>query len=589
MFLKHASLLVRSVHSLSDKRSFHCRISTRRFLVERCFWQRNYDYTVPTSIRYPRYPVQTMVHLSAAQFPNKAAVDFYGTELSFRQVRDSVVRLANAFIRFGVKKGDRIGIALPNCPQYVITYYAALSAGAIVVNMNPLYTHDELKLMMENTGLETLVTFDGALPVMRPLAFELRLRQVIVTRLTDYIKPFDVSTARELELEKGWHHFSELLASSTSTKVPPIPLGSDDPALIQFTGGTTGLPKGALLTHGNVVAAALQCLLWGNSIFPNTPCEKRTVLGILPYFHVYGNLCCMNWAFMSMSTQILLPRFDMDELLGALARFEGITFFPTVPTTIKALLDHPKALEMNLPEKIRYFTSGSAPMPAELVQRINDLGILFSEGWGMSETTSVGISNPALAHRTGTIGVPGIDTEVRLVDLEDGLNDVGMGEPGEIIIRSPTVMKGYWNDPEETALQLKDGWLRTGDIGRMDEDGYITIVDRKKDMILAGDFNVYPREVDEVLRQHPKIAEAVTVGVPDPYRGETVKAYIVLKAGQRTTESDIIQYCKGKLAPYKVPKLVEFRDGIPKSVSGKILRKILREEEVAKLKAYTEA
>ena len=550
--------------------------------MEAKFWLKNYDYNVPATISYPKFPIQNLVHLAAAQFPSKAAVDFYGSELTFRQVRDQVLRLANAFTRLGLKKGDRVGIALPNCPQYVIAYYGALSAGAIVVNMNPLYTHDELKFMMENTGLKTLVTFDGALSTMRPLALEMGLRQVIVTRMTDYIKAFDVSTSKDLELEKNWFHFSELLAASTDTKIPRIAFSPDDPALIQFTGGTTGFPKGALLSHGNVVAATFQCLQWGNSTIPYTPYEKRTVLGIIPYFHIYGNLCCMNWAFLSMATQIQLPRFDMDELIGTFARLEQITFFPTVPTMISAIINHPKAHEMNLPEKIRYFNSGGAPMPVELIQKVKDMGIFFSEGWGMSETTSMGISNPALAHKTGSIGVPTIDNDVRLVDLTNGTEDVKQGEPGEIIIKGPTVMKGYWNNPEETNLQLRDGWLRTGDVGQMDEDGYITIVDRKKDMIIAGGFNVYPREVDEVLYQHPKVADAVTVGVPDPYRGETIKAFIVLKQGQTATEAEIIKFCKEKLAPYKVPKLVEFRNSIPKSAIGKILRKILRDEEMNK-------
>lgn len=448
--------------------------------METRFWQKNYDYNVPTAIRYPKFPVQGLVHLAAAQFPHKPAVDFYGSELTFRQVRDQILRMANAFIRLGIKKGDRIGIALPNCPQYVIAYYAALSAGAIVVNMNPLCPQDELKFMMENTGLKTLVTFDGALAAMRPLAIELGLQQVIVTRLTDYIKAFGVSTARELELEAGWRHFSELLAGSMESKIPRIAFSPDDPALIQFTGIKTGYLKGALLSHGNVVAATFQCLLWGNASIPCTPCEKRTVLGIFPYDHVYGNVFCMNWAFLSMATQIQLPRFDRDELLGAFARFEQITFFPTVPDMITALLNHPKSPEMNLSEKIRYFHSTGVAMPLDLIVRVKDMGILFCESWGMSETTSLGIMNPALAPKAGSIGVPAIDSDIRLVDPENGAEDVAKGEQGEIIIKGPTVMKGYWNNPEETHLRLRDGWLRTGEIGWMDEEGYITLVDRKR-------------------------------------------------------------------------------------------------------------
>jgi len=519
-----------------------------------------------------------MVHLAAAQFPQKAAVDFYGSELSFKQVRDSVLRLANAFIRSGVKKGDRVGIALPNCPQYVIAYYAALSAGAVVVNMNPLYTHDELKFMMENTGLETLVTFDGALATMRPLALELGIKQVIVTKLTDYIKAFDVSTARDLELERGWSHFSELLAGSTDTKVPSVAFSPDDPALIQFTGGTTGMPKGALLSHSNVVAATFQCLQWGNSTIPYNPYEKRTVLGIIPYFHVYGNICCMNWSFLSMATQIQLPRFDMDELLGAFARFEQITFFPTVPTMIKAIIDDPRASEMNLPEKIRYLNSGGAPMSVELIQRVKDMGIFFSEGWGMSETTSIGISNPALAHKIGSIGVPVSDNDVRLVDLDEGLNDVEPGEPGEIVIKGPTVMKGYWNNPEETSVQLRDGWLRTGDIGQMDEDGYITIVDRKKDMIIMSGWKVYPTEVENVLLKHPSVMDAAVFGYPDERRGEIPVAVIVPGAGKLPARDDLVAFCRERMAGYKVPRGVILTSSLPRVHGWKLLRRRLREE-----------
>jgi long-chain acyl-CoA synthetase len=551
--------------------------------LETRFWQKNYDYNVPTSIRYPKFPIQNFLHLAAAQYPYKAAVDFYGSELTNSEVRSQMLRLANALGRLGIKKGDRIGIALPNCPQYIIAYYAILSAGAIVVNMNPLYTHDELKFMMQNTGMKILFTFDMVMPTMRPLAKELGFKMV-VTKVTDYIKGFGVSTAKELDLEEGWHHFSELIEQSTDTRLPRIDFVPDDAALIQFTGGTTGLPKGAVLTHANVVASTFQASLWGSSTIIYVPYDKRTVMGIIPYFHIYGNICCLNWGFLNMATQIQLPRFDMDELMGTIARIERFTFFPTVPTLITALINHPKAAELHLAEKIGYFNSGGAPMPTELIQQVKDMGIFFSEGWGMSETASLGISNPGLKHKSGAIGVPIMDNDVRLVSVDNGVDEVKLGEPGEILIKGPSVMKGYWNNPEETKLQLTDGWLHTGDVGQMDEDGYIYIVDRKKDMIIAGGFNIYPREVDEVLYQHPKVAEAVAVGVPDAYRGETVKAFIVLKQGETATDKEIIDFCKQKLAAYKVPKVVEFRTSIPKSAVGKILRKVLRDEEIAKAK-----
>lgn len=551
--------------------------------METRFWTKNYDYNVPASIRYPKFPVQNLVHLAAAQFPYKAAVDFYGTTLSNSQVRNQMLRMANALVSLGIKKGDRVGIALPNCPQYVISYYAILSAGAVVVNMNPLYTHDEVKFMMENTGVKILITFDMVMPIMGPLAKEIGFK-LIVTKVTDYITGSAVSTAKDLALEKGWHHFSELLDKSTDTRLPRIDFLPSDDALIQFTGGTTGLPKGAVLTHANVVAAAFSASHWGFSTVIYAPYEKRTVMCIIPYFHIYANICCLNWGFLSMATQILMPRFDMDELLGTIARIERFTFFPTVPTMITAMVNHPKSRELKLAEKIGYFNSGGAPMPVELIQQVKDMGIFFSEGWGMSETTSLGISNPGLKHKAGAIGVPIMDNDVRLVSVENGVDEVKRGEPGEILIKGPTVMRGYWNNPEETAHQLTDGWLHTGDVGQMDEDGYIYIVDRKKDMIIAGGFNIYPREVDEVLYQHPKVAEAATIGIPDAYRGETVKAFVVLKPGEKETDEGIIEFCKQKLAPYKVPKLVEFRTAIPKSAVGKILRKILRDEEIAKSK-----
>ena len=293
-----------------------------------------------------------------------------------------------------------------------------------------------------------------------------------------------------------------------------------------------------------------------------------------------GNIVVMNNALFNCATQILVPRFQIDELLDLLSKFEKITFFPTVPTLITALISHPRASELNLDRKFGLLNSGAAPMPVELIEQVKDMGIYFSEGWGMSETSSLGITNPILGlKKTGSIGIPLPDTDVRLVDLQEGKEEVPQGMPGEIIIKSPLVMKGYWQEPEETAGQLKDGWLYTGDIAIRDEDGYLFIVDRKKDMIIAGGFNIYPREIDEVLFQHPKIADAVSLGISDQYRGETVKACVVLKAGESASEEEIITFCREKLAAYKVPKKVEFRESLPKSAVGKVLRKILRQEE----------
>jgi len=545
-------------------------------------WQRHYDYNVPTTVRVPRMTVHELIQIPVNAYPDKAALNFLGTEITFLELRGLVMRFANALGSLGIQKGERVGIHLPNCPQYPIAYYAVLSLGAIVVNLNPMYTAEELKLMASTAGLTTLITSDMALPAIRLLYKEVPIPRVIVTKVTDYVKGMGASTAESLELEKGWHHFSTLIESVQTTKRPRVQVNPEDPALIQFTGGTTGISKGAVLTHANVVASTFRCALWGNPTIILTPYERRNVIAVLPYFHVYGHIVVMNWAFFSCATQIVIPRFQIDEFMGILANFKEITFFPSVPTMINAVINHPKAAELELDRKLGLLNSGGAPMPTELIEQVKDMGIFFGEGYGLSESTALGISNPIMGHKVGSIGVPVPDNDVRLVSVKDGVTDVKQGEPGEIIMKGPLIMQGYWNNPQETAGQLKDGWLYTGDIAVRDEDDYFFIVDRKKDMIIAGGFNIYPRDIDEVLFQHPKVQEAVAVGIADKYRGETVKAFVVLKPGETATEEEIITFCREKLAAYKVPKLVEFRSSLPKSAIGKILRKILREEEVAK-------
>jgi long-chain acyl-CoA synthetase len=545
-------------------------------------WHRHYDYNVPTTVRVPRLLIHELFEIPANAFPDKAALNFYGTEITFLELRTLSIRFANALGALGVKKGERVGVHLPNCPQYLIAYYAVLSLGAIVVNLNPMYTAEELKMMATVTDMTTLITFDMVLPAIRAFYQEMKIPRVIVTQVTDFIKGVAVSTAASLELEKDWHHFSALIEGCSSTRRPRIQIDPAEPALIQFTGGTTGIPKGAVLTHANIVTGTLLCSVWGSTAHLISY-ERRNVIAMLPYFHAYGNIVVLNWAAFNCATQIQMPRFQIDEMMDLLANFAEITYFPTVPTLINALVNHPKAIELNLAKKIKLLNSGAAPIPVELIDQIRDMGIFFSEGYGLTESTSLGISNPILGlKKVGSIGIPFPDNDVRLVDVENGTEDVPQGEPGEIIMKGPLIMQGYWNNPEETAGQLRDGWLYTGDIAVMDEDSYIFIVDRKKDMIIAGGFNIYPREIDEVLFQHEKVQEAVCVGLADEYRGETVKAYVVLKPGQQATEEEIISFCRQKLAAYKVPKIIEFRDALPKSAIGKILRKILRQEELTK-------
>ena len=544
-------------------------------------WQEHYDYNVPTTIRYPKMPVQNLMHFAASQNPTKNAVIFNNKVMTFSQIREETLRLANAFVRFGIQKGDRIGIALPNCPQYLITYYAALSAGAIIVNMNPLYTYSEIKFMVETTSPALIVTFDQALSTISTIAKESGLTTVIVTRLSDYGSNSGIHRDDFASGEKGFEHFSEIIENCKDTNIPKIKFDPEDGALIQFTGGTTGLPKGALLSHANMIAAVFQVSQWYNPFLSYTSYEERRTLIVIPLFHIYANLF-MNLSVHIGATQVLLPEFDADNVLSTIETLNQTTIFPAVPTMLSGILNSPNIDKLKIGDKIKWINSGGAPIPLELVNKLKDLGISFGEGWGMSETTAVGVLNPVLGHKPGSIGVPIIDTEVRLVNLEDGQKEVPKGFPGEIIIKGPTVMQEYWNNPEETAIQFRNGWLYTGDIAQYDKDGYLYIIDRKKDMIIAGGFNIYPREVDEILYQHSKISEAVTVGIPDSYRGETVKVVITLKPGEMLSEKELIDFCKSKLAPYKVPKVVEFRDSIPKSAVGKILRKILRDEHIAK-------
>ena len=552
--------------------------------MEEKSWHQHYDYNVPTSIRTPRIPVQDLLGLPANLYPDKPAINFGGAEITFYELKQLSARMANAFANIGVKQGDRVGIHLPNKPEYLITYYAALSLGAIVVNFNPMYTPDELKALVKQTGITTFVTFDMMVENVKAVIAEVEIPRIVVTSIFDYLPGVDPTTHESLNLEKEWYHFIDLLNTTESTKQPRVNIAMSDPAMIQFTGGTTGIPKGATLTHHNVVTAALSASTWGSATIQLTPPEGRIVMCVLPLFHVYANIVCMNWAMLNCATMILVPKFDIEDFMNTLAGFDKITFFPAVPTMINAVVNHPKAAELNLAKRIDLLNSGGAPIPVELIEQVKDLGIYVSEGWGMSETTSLGCANPMFGlKKPGSIGIPFPGMDIRLVDLETGEKDVPRGEPGELLIKGPLVMKEYWDNPEKTAAELKDGWFYTGDIATQDEDGYLYIVDRKKDMVIAGGYNIYPRDIDEVLYQHPKILDAVSVGIPHEYRGETIKAYVVLNKGETATEEEIVNFCKEKLAAYKVPKLVEFRDELPKSMVGKILRKVLRDEEEAKM------
>jgi len=548
--------------------------------MEEKFWQRYYDYNMPTTIRYPHITIPELLQIPANVLPDKAAAIYEGAEFSFFDLRMQSLQMANALEGLGVKKGDRVGIHLPNCPQYLIAYYASLMVGAIVIGLNPAYTHDELLTMVKTTGLTTVFTLDDTADRIRAMGHEGGIKNVIVTNRHLYSKKREMKIS--CDLGAGWIKFSDLLAQNIEPKRPRVQVETTDPAIIQFTGGTTGVPKGAVLSHANMIAAVMQTSPRMYPILQFIPPERRKSLIILPLYHVYGNLVA-NWSLFNCVSQILVPRFQVDEVIELLIEVDEITYFPAVPTMLTALVNHPRIKEVNLGRKVHVINTGAAPCPVELIERLRDMGVFVTEAWGMSETASLGIVNPILGKKKpGSIGLPAPDNDIRIVDISDGKTEVPRGQPGELLIKGPSVMMGYWNNPEETAEVLKDGWLHTGDIVVQDEDGFLFIVDRKKDMIIAGGFNVYPREIDEVLYRHPKVKEAVAVGIPDPYRGETVKAFIVPQEGVEITAEEIIAFCKEHLAPYKVPREIEFRNSLPQSAAGKILRKVLREEEMKK-------
>jgi long-chain acyl-CoA synthetase len=541
-------------------------------------WLKHYDYFVPESIRYPEIPLYQILELTCVRYDDAVATVFFDQKMTYGQLRDHVRRLSAALRSMGVKKGDRVAIMLPNSPQFIVSYYAVLEAGATVVNISPLHVERELEYEFNDSGSETLIYLDLFDARIQAVKDKTPLKRLIVSSITDYMES---PTSPSVPKSADTYHFREVIEESS----PDLPVEDIDPredlAALQYTGGTTGLPKGVMLTHFNLVANAFQCSFWAKEFVER---GKDVYLDVIPFFHSYGQTVGMNNAILNAATMVLIPQFEINLMLQAIQKYRP-NFFPGVPTLYVAILNHPEAQKYGV-DKIRLCNSGSAPLPVEVHRRFSRIsGGIFIEGYGLSEASPVTHSNPIIGKKkVGSIGIPFPDTEAKIVDVETGERELGFNEPGELIIRGPQVMKGYWNKPEETAQTLHDGWLYTGDICTVDEDGYFYVVDRKKDMIIAGGFNIYPREVDEVLYEHPKVQEAVTVGIPDEYRGETVKCYVVLKPGEQATEDEIIAWCRERLAAYKVPRMVEFRDSLPKTMVGKVLRRALREEEIARRK-----
>lgn len=556
-------------------------------------WHSSYDDDVPVDLAFQRTTLPDLLNEAAACHPDAAAIHFLNRTMTYRELRDHVDRFATALTDLGVGPGSKVAIHLPNLPQTVIAASAVLRLGALTVMTNPLYAGREIEHQWNDAGCEIAVTADYLYArLLQKRRDRLPVKTYIIASIPEYMR-FPLKQLAPLKLKKadpplyarvapaaGLHVFGDLIRRAVPRPVT-ADVQFDDVAMLQYTGGTTGVAKGAMLTHANISCNVQQIVAW----FPNTVPGKEVLLAALPFFHIFGFTTCMMWAHKIAAALVLAPNpRDIGALVRSIAKHK-VTLFPAVPAMFNAINQYPGIERVDM-SSIKSCFSGSAPLPVTVLQRFEELTrCRIVEGFGLTESSPVTHGNPIRGVRKiGSIGVPFPGTDVKIVDAESGRTEMAPGEEGELLIKGPQVMQGYWNRPDETAQVLRDGWLHTGDLAAQDEDGYCVIVGRKKDMIIASGYNIYPREIDEVLYRHPKVAEAVAIGVSDEYRGETIKVFVTLKPGQTATEEEIIEFCKDKLAPYKRPKLVEFRDEIPKSAVGKVLRKVLRAEEEEKKK-----
>ncbi len=559
--------------------------------MENRLWLKNYDEGVPGSLEYPKVPLFHFLEESARKYPDRACTLFKGATISFKEMNDATDRIAGALAAMGVKKGDRVGIFMPNTPQFVMCYFGILKAGGVVVATNPLYTPTEIEHQVNDAGIEVMFVMTNFYKTIKTAQPKTKIKKVIVTNLKETLPPvlrilFTLAKEKkggfriEGGLQAGDVWLPDLLKQFTAANRPKLELGPEDTCLFQYSGGTTGISKGAVALHRNIVANSLQVKTWMGKALDE---GKDVMLMAIPLFHVYGMVAGMNFALAAGATMVMVPNpRDLKDVLENINKYRP-TIFPGVPTLYNALNNHPDVVagKYNL-TSIKACISGSAPLLRETKEKFEALtgGKLF-EGFGLSEAPTATHCNPMFGtNKAGSIGMPLSDVECKIISLDDGVTELALGEIGELVIRGPQVMKGYHNMPTETANTLRDlgdggaPWLFTGDIARMDEDGYFYIVDRKKELIKPGGFQVWPREVEEVIIAHPKVMECGVAGIPDPYRGETVKAWVV-KKDDSLTENEIKAWCKEKLAAYKVPTHIEFRAELPKTTVGKILRREL--------------
>ncbi len=551
-------------------------------------WLKHYHPDVSDDLTFETACITEFLDRSSEKFPQKMALNFQGYEISFQELNEMVNRFAACLHRFGIGKGDAVAILLPNVIPCVAAYYAILRVGAIAVMNNPLYSDRELEHQFNDSGAKVLITLDLLGNRMIDLRPKTQIKQIVYTSIGDYL-PFPKNLLFPLVAKKkklaanvkpadDLYRWKPLLAQ-TQPDPPKVELSFEDVAMYQYTGGTTGVSKGVMLTHANLSRQVQQTAAW----FPGFGSEE-IMLGALPFFHVFGLTTAMNLAIYFGWGDVLVPKPQPPQLLEAITKFKP-TFAPLVPTMYIGILQHPNIEKVDL-TSIKGCFSGSAPLPVEVIKEFESrTGATIVEGYGLTETCPVTHINPygeGCQRKVGSIGVPISNTLCKVVDLNDSTKEMPVGESGELLIKGPQVMKGYLNRPDATASTLTDGWLHTGDIAMMDEEGYFYIVDRKKDMIISGGYNIYPRDVEEVYFENPKILEATAIGVPHAKRGEAVKVFVVLREGETATEQEMIDYCDGKLAKYKWPTEIEFRGELPKTNVGKVLKKELRAEEMKK-------
>ncbi|MBI5197310.1 MAG: long-chain fatty acid--CoA ligase [Nitrospirae bacterium] len=543
-------------------------------------WIQWYDAGVPEEIKIPDVPLHSFLAQSAWRYPHQTALFYYGRRWTYTALEDLSYRFASVLQELGVRKGDRVAIHLPNIPQFVFAFYGMLRLGAIAVPTNPLYVERELENQFRDSGAKIVLTLDLFFEKVDKIRDASGVQRVIVTRVQDFLPPllklayplksfWEGRRIEEIDFSDKTLSLEDLL-DQTVTGLRSVDVGPDDLAVLQYTGGTTGISKGVMLTHRNLTANALQCRHW----LIHAKEGEEVFLGVIPFFHAYGLTACMNLAVYLASPIVLYPRFRSEDVLNGILKHR-VTIFTGVEAMYQAILNAPQSLGADL-SSIRFCVSGAGPLHAEVQDKFERLtGGKMVEGYGLTEASPVTHCTPLYGQRKkGSIGLPLPGTEAKVVDMDTG-RELRPGEVGELAVRGPQVMKGYWNRPEETEGVLREGWLFTGDLAKKDADGFFYIVDRKKEMIKTSGENVYPREVEEVLFRHPKIADAVVVGVLDSFKGEAVKAVVVLRDGTTATAEEIIAFCKKELARFKVPATVEFRRELPKNMLGKVLRRNL--------------